>query len=229
MQKQFGLIMICTLILSSLAFSDEQKIFTIKGLYALKSAFVANVSDSDYAKTGKKGAYDLTYDMDAGFGLGAEMKLTEIKIAKKDIELIGGYSYMVARKIPQVNGKGKLDGQTVITYKDVEADNSYININSIYTKARYIFMVKENDPRFYVSGKIAYNMISLTGDLKDLAKIDNGIGAGLSIGCILDDEWDMELAMDNIGATMKADDGIDDNLKGTYSIANTSLSLGYRF
>lgn len=218
-----SLFIFIVILMFSSVFSEEKAI-TLKGLYFPSTLLGNSVSISNYWGTGLKASYALDYTVDSGIGIGTEMLVKKIN---DKFEVLCGFNYITERNISWVTGKGKLQGYTDDKYDEV-VDSGKIQTTSIYSKGRYLSAKPTiENIIFYVAGKLSYNLVTLSGDLKDIAKLTNGIGYGLSFGSIINDELDIEFALDNIGSAMTMDDGFD-TLKGTYSLANTYLSIGYK-
>jgi len=208
------------------------KRLTIKGLYSLGPTIHKEAETSDYAGSGYKVKDTSDSNVDGGLGFGCEVEM--FKVSDK-VDIIAGFSYNLAKKVTHVSGKISSAGLGSATYRG-DIDDAQVTLNSLYGKVRYMLSKSEGGSNPYLSAKLAYLIPSISGDNFDGYTVENGWGYGVSIGSILNDEWDIECCVDYISIPMKEDlyyfDGVDwyvDSLDGTYTAWLTSVSLGYKF
>jgi len=216
-QIVFLLLVICTL----------NATYTIRGIYIPKSIANINVSNSNYLNTGNKGSYKMNTAVNDTIGIGFEAVLFDLN---KNIEFIGGGEYLVDRSMPTFSGNAYLNGNDLGYFKNEVGIGTKIQITSIYGKIKgFLNDIATNEFAPYFAVKIVYNMVSFKTDSGDFsAKLNNGLGWGLSAGAVIFNKWDAELSLDRIGSTMTYDDGFD-SFDGEYLMYNISGSLGYRF
>jgi len=210
--KKFWFLLVLAIMVNGV-YADKK--FTVKGIYQLGTELNFEASQDLF---GYKDRIKGNYDVDGGFGFGAEYSVYN----KDTLEILGGFNFMFTRKLPKLHYKETLAGITFDEYNGDTEDDSRLDTMSFYVKPRYLFeKPKSDNVAGYIAGKLSYNVVSTkVGEVK--AK--NCFGFGMSAGMIINDLLDCEIAWDRIAGDLEAG-----SAEGTYDMSTLSLSAGLRF
>jgi hypothetical protein len=202
------------------------KKFTIKGIYQPDTQF--NFNTSGTLAGGIKDESDGSYDVEGGFGLGAEISA----YSNDRLEILGGVNYILTRKIDRLSLTETLSygGQAVSgRYEGPVADDSKLDVTSLYVKPRYFLEKPSADNvAIYIAGSLSYNLVSIKIGNAGNVKAKDGFGFGLSAGIVVNDLIDLEAAYNiAVGDFLLSDETND--WKGTYNLPTLSLAAGLRF
>jgi len=152
---------------------------------------------------------DAHYEVPAGLGFGVEHSF--VSFARNRIELIGGFNYMFTRNMSEA----VVDGQSY----DVNAN---LDLMQLYFKPRFFFGRTPDKSRvsMYIAGKVAHNIININAPGESLS---DSLGMGISTGMVINNRFDLELAVDAITGDLEMLGEM-----GFYGLPTISLSFGAR-